>query len=186
MHIRYYIDPATELPHIYQHDVSEQEVEEVEEVLRRPGEDRPGREGPPHRPSFRRSWHGRGAGGLRGGGGIVGQVGQNLMDDLGVVDTGDDLQRALAVGIHLDVDVKDRLHALGLRLIAAREAVGVFGCAAAPRLARGLGIICVDVMEDQAGCRSVRPRQGEGAVFGVALQESLAFKITGEAKPYGV
>jgi hypothetical protein len=40
--IRYYIDPEAELPHIYGHDVSEQEVEEV---LRRPGEDRPGREG---------------------------------------------------------------------------------------------------------------------------------------------
>jgi hypothetical protein len=40
--IRYYIDPETELPHIYRHDVSEAEVEEV---LRRAGEDRPGREG---------------------------------------------------------------------------------------------------------------------------------------------
>jgi len=40
--IRYYVDPETELPHIYRHNVSEQEVEEV---LRRPGEDRPGREG---------------------------------------------------------------------------------------------------------------------------------------------
>jgi hypothetical protein len=42
LRIRYYIDPETELPHIYRHDVSEQEVEEI---LRRPGEDRPGREG---------------------------------------------------------------------------------------------------------------------------------------------
>ena len=42
MKIRYYIDKETERPHIYQHDVSEQEVEEV---LLRPGEDRPGREG---------------------------------------------------------------------------------------------------------------------------------------------
>ncbi len=42
MKIRYYIDPETEFPHIYQHNVSEQEVEEV---LRRPGEDRPGRGG---------------------------------------------------------------------------------------------------------------------------------------------
>ena len=42
MRIRYYIDPETELPHIYRHDVSEAEVEEV---LRRAGEDRPGREG---------------------------------------------------------------------------------------------------------------------------------------------
>ena len=42
MRIRYYIDPQTELPHIYGHNVSESEVEEV---LRRPGEDRPGHEG---------------------------------------------------------------------------------------------------------------------------------------------
>jgi hypothetical protein len=42
MRVRYYIDPATELPHIYNHDVSEMEVEEV---LRQPGEDRPGRDG---------------------------------------------------------------------------------------------------------------------------------------------
>jgi len=39
--IRFYIDPATGLPHIYGHDVSESEVEEV---LAHPGEDRPGRE----------------------------------------------------------------------------------------------------------------------------------------------
>ena len=37
MRIRYYIDPQTELPHIYGHNVSESEVEEL---LRRPGEDR--------------------------------------------------------------------------------------------------------------------------------------------------
>lgn len=42
MKIRYYIDPETELPHIYGHDVKEAEVEEV---LNNPGEDRPGREG---------------------------------------------------------------------------------------------------------------------------------------------
>lgn len=42
MNIRYYIDPKTELPHIYRHDVEETEVEEV---LANPGEDRPGREG---------------------------------------------------------------------------------------------------------------------------------------------
>ena len=42
MKIRYYIDPETDVPHIHRHDVSE---EEVEEILRRPGEDRPGREG---------------------------------------------------------------------------------------------------------------------------------------------
>ena len=40
--IRYYIDPATELPHICNHDVTE---DEVEEVLARPGEDRQGAEG---------------------------------------------------------------------------------------------------------------------------------------------
>jgi hypothetical protein len=42
MQIRYYPDPDTDEPHIYQHGVAEQEVEDV---LRRPGEDRPGREG---------------------------------------------------------------------------------------------------------------------------------------------
>ncbi len=42
MKIRYYIDPETELLHIYEHDVDETEVEEV---LLNPGEDRPGREG---------------------------------------------------------------------------------------------------------------------------------------------
>ena len=42
MNLRYYIDPETELPHIYGHDVEEREVEEV---LLNPGEDRPGREG---------------------------------------------------------------------------------------------------------------------------------------------
>ena len=42
MNVRYYIDPETDLPHIYRHGVVEQEVEEV---LRRPMEDRPGREG---------------------------------------------------------------------------------------------------------------------------------------------
>jgi len=40
--VRYYIDPETDLPHIYRHGVEEQDVEEV---LRRPMEDRPGREG---------------------------------------------------------------------------------------------------------------------------------------------
>jgi len=42
MKIRYYIDLSTELPHIYNHNVAEGEVEEI---LRQPGEDRPGREG---------------------------------------------------------------------------------------------------------------------------------------------
>lgn len=35
MELRFYIDPETELPHIYDHGVTEHEVEEV---LRRPGE----------------------------------------------------------------------------------------------------------------------------------------------------
>lgn len=40
--IRYYVDPETGEPHIYEHGVSE---EEVEEVLRRPGDDFLGRRG---------------------------------------------------------------------------------------------------------------------------------------------
>ena len=39
--IRFYIDPGTELPHIYNHDVT---ADEVEDILRRPGEDSRGRE----------------------------------------------------------------------------------------------------------------------------------------------
>jgi hypothetical protein len=42
VNIRFYIDPETSLPHIYKHGVDESEVEDV---LRSPGEDRPGREG---------------------------------------------------------------------------------------------------------------------------------------------
>jgi len=42
MNIRFYIDPATGLPHIYRHGVYE---DEVEDVLNKPGEDRHGREG---------------------------------------------------------------------------------------------------------------------------------------------
>lgn len=42
MDIRYYFDSDTEQPHIRGHGVSEREVEEV---LQRPGEDRPGRDG---------------------------------------------------------------------------------------------------------------------------------------------
>jgi Domain of unknown function (DUF4258) len=42
MNIRFYRDPATGEPHIYNHGVTE---EEVEEVICRPGEDRRGREG---------------------------------------------------------------------------------------------------------------------------------------------
>ena len=41
MHIRYHIDPSTGLPHIYEHNVSEQEVEEV---LARPLQDIRGRD----------------------------------------------------------------------------------------------------------------------------------------------
>jgi hypothetical protein len=42
MNIRFYRDPATGEPHIYNHGVTK---EEVEEVIHRPGEDRRGREG---------------------------------------------------------------------------------------------------------------------------------------------
>jgi hypothetical protein len=42
VNIRFYIDPETSLPHMYKHGVDESEVEDV---LRSPGEDRPGREG---------------------------------------------------------------------------------------------------------------------------------------------
>jgi hypothetical protein len=38
--LRFFLDPATGEPHIYEHGVSE---EEVEEVLRNPGEERSGR-----------------------------------------------------------------------------------------------------------------------------------------------
>ena len=41
MKIRFYIDQDTHLPHIYNHDVRENEVVDV---LRKPGEDRPGKE----------------------------------------------------------------------------------------------------------------------------------------------
>jgi hypothetical protein len=39
---RFYIDPASGLPHIHEHQVDE---DEVIEVLDKPSEDRPGREG---------------------------------------------------------------------------------------------------------------------------------------------
>ncbi|MEC4893242.1 MAG: DUF4258 domain-containing protein [Oscillatoria sp. PMC 1051.18] len=42
MNVRFYRDPQTNLPHIYQHNVEEREVEDI---LRKPGEDRPGRDG---------------------------------------------------------------------------------------------------------------------------------------------
>ena len=41
MKIRFYIDPETHLPHIYNHEARE---DEVEDVLRKPREDRPGKE----------------------------------------------------------------------------------------------------------------------------------------------
>jgi hypothetical protein len=41
MNIRFYLDKETGLPHIYNHEVLEKEVEEI---LLRPGEDRPGKE----------------------------------------------------------------------------------------------------------------------------------------------
>ena len=41
MKIRFHIDPETGLPHIYEHDVRENEVEDV---LLKPSEDRPGKE----------------------------------------------------------------------------------------------------------------------------------------------
>jgi hypothetical protein len=40
--VGYYADTRAQLPHIYRHDVSEMEVEQV---LERPAEDRPGNEG---------------------------------------------------------------------------------------------------------------------------------------------
>jgi hypothetical protein len=42
MKVRFYIDPETGRPHIENHGVG---AAEVDDVLRRPGEDRPGREG---------------------------------------------------------------------------------------------------------------------------------------------
>jgi hypothetical protein len=42
VNLRFYIDPETDSPHIYRHGVDEAEVEDV---LRRSLEDRPGREG---------------------------------------------------------------------------------------------------------------------------------------------
>jgi hypothetical protein len=42
MNLRFYIDPETDLPHIYNHDVIEQEVQDIFNNL---GEDRLGRDG---------------------------------------------------------------------------------------------------------------------------------------------
>ena len=41
MQFRFYTDPVSESPHIHGHGITE---EEVEDVLNRPGEDRPGRD----------------------------------------------------------------------------------------------------------------------------------------------
>jgi len=40
--VRFYIDPATDAPHVHNHNVNE---DEVIEILERPGEDRAGQEG---------------------------------------------------------------------------------------------------------------------------------------------
>ncbi len=42
INVRFYIDPETGNPHIYNHGIQENEVEEV---LAKPGEDRAGKEG---------------------------------------------------------------------------------------------------------------------------------------------
>ncbi|MFI5398096.1 MAG: DUF4258 domain-containing protein [Candidatus Binatia bacterium] len=42
MNVRFYLDPESGEPHIYSHDVEE---DEVTDILESPGEDRPGREG---------------------------------------------------------------------------------------------------------------------------------------------
>jgi hypothetical protein len=42
MEVRYYLNPDSGEPHIYEHGVTE---EEVEAVLRRPGEDLPAKDG---------------------------------------------------------------------------------------------------------------------------------------------
>ncbi len=42
MQVRFYIDPETDEPHIFNHEVAEHEVQEV---LSNPGEDRRGRDG---------------------------------------------------------------------------------------------------------------------------------------------
>ena len=42
INLRFYLDPTTDQPHIYNHGVTENEVRDV---LNRPGEDRPGQEG---------------------------------------------------------------------------------------------------------------------------------------------
>jgi hypothetical protein len=54
MRPRFYVDPHTGLPHVASHGIDE---DEVEEVLRRPGEDRPGRDG--SRVAIGQTWAGR-------------------------------------------------------------------------------------------------------------------------------
>ncbi len=54
MQLRFYIDPESGVPHIYRHDVSESDVEEV---LANAREDRPGRDGA--RVTIRRTLSGR-------------------------------------------------------------------------------------------------------------------------------
>jgi hypothetical protein len=55
------------------------------------------------------------------GGGFLGEVGEYLMADLGVVDGGDDLHWAMAVGAGLEVDVKDSFQALLAFDVARRQ-----------------------------------------------------------------
>jgi len=45
MDVRYFVNAATGLPHIYDHGVTEAEIESI---LRRPGEDRAGSDGARH------------------------------------------------------------------------------------------------------------------------------------------
>ncbi len=54
MNLRFYMDPESGRPHIHRHDVDEAEVQDV---LGKPGEDRPGREG--SRVALGQTRHGR-------------------------------------------------------------------------------------------------------------------------------
>ena len=54
LNLRFYKDPEAGLPHIYKHDISE---DEVEDILLHPGEDRAGREG--SRVAIGKTAHGR-------------------------------------------------------------------------------------------------------------------------------
>lgn len=42
LEVRFYVDPAAGSPHIHHHEIDE---DELIEILEKPGEDRPGREG---------------------------------------------------------------------------------------------------------------------------------------------